>query len=72
MSVHILKHGQALCGLPGLPRDWPAGHRWVSFEDVQYSIEDSLAKPSKPSENEICSACASEHLHAAALRRVVR
>jgi len=32
-DVHVLLHGAALCGLRGLPSDWPDGHRWVGIED---------------------------------------
>lgn len=32
-EVHILHEGRALCGLQGLPADWPDGHRWVGVED---------------------------------------
>ncbi len=28
--VHALAHGEALCGIPGVPADWPANHTWVS------------------------------------------
>jgi hypothetical protein len=31
--VHILYEGRALCGLPGIPREWPEGHRWVRKEE---------------------------------------
>lgn len=34
-EVHILSCGAALCGLPGVPRDWPEGHQWVPFLDHQ-------------------------------------
>jgi hypothetical protein len=27
--VHVLHEGQAICGLGGVPRDWPKGHTWV-------------------------------------------
>ncbi len=29
--VHILHAGYALCRFPGIPRDWPPGHKWVSI-----------------------------------------
>lgn len=31
--AHILFGGQALCGQPGVPADWPAGDRWVNRDD---------------------------------------
>lgn len=30
VMVHVLFHGVSLCNLPGVPRDWPRGHRWVT------------------------------------------
>lgn len=27
--LHILRHGASLCGLPGVPADWPDGHKWI-------------------------------------------
>lgn len=34
-TVHILKHGVALCDFQSdrVPGQWPARHTWVSFED---------------------------------------
>lgn len=33
MIVHILQEGRAICGLPGLPVDWPEGNVWIAFDD---------------------------------------
>lgn len=30
--VHFLRCGFTLCGMPGLPKDWPDDHRFVSLE----------------------------------------
>lgn len=32
--VHVLHWGRALCPIPGVPRDWPAGHYWVPIGDA--------------------------------------
>jgi hypothetical protein len=32
-KTHLLWQGRALCGLRGLPSDWPAGHKWVALDD---------------------------------------
>jgi hypothetical protein len=29
--IHVLFHGVSLCNLPGVPGDWPRGHRWVTI-----------------------------------------
>ena len=34
MTLHILYEGSALCGLRGVPRDWPEGHRWVYVDEL--------------------------------------
>lgn len=34
MVLHILRGGRPLCPL-GPPRDWPAGHKWVSLYDLE-------------------------------------
>ena len=31
--IHIVQHGNSLCGMQGPTSDWPEWHRWVSFED---------------------------------------
>lgn len=33
--VHILMHGSAHCGKPGVPGDWSDEHSWVSFQDEE-------------------------------------
>ena len=33
MTVHLLFHGEALCGQPGLPKDWPKDHYWARLEE---------------------------------------
>lgn len=32
--VHILHHGLALCGQPGLPCSWPKGHAWTRLDEA--------------------------------------
>jgi hypothetical protein len=34
--VHILRHGLPLCQFTtSLPKDWPVGDQWVSFQDTE-------------------------------------
>jgi len=43
-GTHVLWGGHALCEdmrLRGVPRDWPAGQRWISLKDVA----DGAARP---------------------------
>lgn len=36
MTVHILHHGQVLCGFnPSPPCDWPPGHKWVGKDEAE-------------------------------------
>jgi hypothetical protein len=35
MIIHILAHGKAFCGKPGLPKDWEKEHFWVSLDDAK-------------------------------------
>lgn len=35
LPIHILWKGRTICGLPGIPRDWPDGHSWVRVEDAE-------------------------------------
>ena len=49
VTIHVLRHGRALCGLPGLPRDWPEGHRWVS----SLSVEEATCAPCKARHEEL-------------------
>lgn len=39
--VHILHHGRALCPQPGVPRDWPRGHKWLSIADVEAGLQSN-------------------------------
>jgi hypothetical protein len=33
--VHILRHGFPFCGFSDeVPKDWPPGHTWISFDDA--------------------------------------
>lgn len=34
-TVHVLHGGVALCGLPGVPAEWPLGHRWTRVESAE-------------------------------------
>lgn len=34
-TIHILRHGFSYCDIPNVPAQWPAGHRWVSFQDTE-------------------------------------
>lgn len=43
-TVHLLKHGRSLCGMPGLPKDWPEGHVWVSVKDEELASEVTCGK----------------------------
>jgi len=41
-STHVLWGGKVLCAdrrLRGVPRDWPAGQRWISLADVAAGVE---------------------------------
>lgn len=31
--IHIVHHGAALCGMSGMPGQWPKGHVWVPLPD---------------------------------------
>lgn len=33
--IHLLKYGVTACLLPGVPKDWPDNHKWVSEEDKE-------------------------------------
>ncbi len=41
--VHILKGGRALCGMPGLPGEWPPGNVWVGLDDPAADCEACVA-----------------------------
>lgn len=31
--IHLLSEGRALCPMPGIPKDWPDGHLFVSLAE---------------------------------------
>ena len=35
LTVHVLRHGLAICGLDGVPAMWPDGHRWTYPDQLQ-------------------------------------
>lgn len=41
--VHLLACGVAMCGLKGVPADWPHGHTWVSFFSDERKLATCLA-----------------------------
>lgn len=41
--VHILKHGSAYCGQPGLPADWPDDHAWIGHDDEEHLVRADCA-----------------------------
>jgi ribosomal protein L37E len=32
-TIHFLKYGVTACLMPGVPKDWPENHKWVSEDD---------------------------------------
>lgn len=42
--VHLLQAGRALCGMKGVPGEWPDGHRWVSYYDEENAAEVNCMK----------------------------
>lgn len=44
--IHVLDGGVSICGMPGLPKDWPEGHRWVRINEAHMAS------------CEVCKACA--------------
>lgn len=43
MIVHMLRAGQALCGLAGTPNMWPPDHVWVAEGDSNANCRGCLA-----------------------------
>jgi len=35
-KTHFLWQGRAVCGLRGLPSEWPVGHKWVALNDREH------------------------------------
>ncbi len=45
LIVHILKHGKALCGMTGVPREWHESHHWTRYLHVA-TCQDCLHQAS--------------------------
>lgn len=35
LTVHIVHEGRSYCEKPGVPGSWPAGHKWVTFDEFR-------------------------------------
>lgn len=49
-DVHILHEGRALCGLAGVPRDWPKGERWTRLDERATATCDACLEAAEPYE----------------------
>ncbi|TAL42824.1 MAG: hypothetical protein EPN91_07555 [Salinibacterium sp.] len=37
VAIHVLYYGHSLCALPGVPRDWPEGHKWTTIANAEHA-----------------------------------
>lgn len=51
-TVHVLRGGQALCGLSETPNKWPEGDRWVESLEEMKKAQETLEKTAEP-----CAKC---------------
>lgn len=49
--VHILVAGQALCGKPGVPKEWEKDHVWATRQEALNLTDGELEGV------ELCAAC---------------
>lgn len=58
VKAHALRHGLPVCGFTRvMPRDWPDGHAWVSFQEWWAFVETIRRTQHKAMPVGFCDEC---------------